>query len=337
MSDNRDSNNQDRIRSFLRRDKSNDDAFEKEAGEGFAEYDAQELSDALKETDAKISRMLDDRRGRKNHHYGYWFAAAALLVISSVTGYFLISTTLTEKDLAVQEQKKRLPPQAPEERMAPVKVAKEINEEPASGSENRRGSIPERPAPEGRIGKTQQATDDLIGKPKKSMNDSLFFANNNDLAESAAPPVNTSVSDEPLPGEAGRPVSAPAVLNTEKTASKKSSAIKYARAADAESTAPAAMNTGRANNICYYGKGEKALNKRISDTLSRRSLLYRFEARLFVGQNGKVDSVRLEKATSFSAAQMEELRKILLQLDGFIADDARGKDFSSEYFLDFRP
>lgn len=328
------------------------DDFEKEALEGFAMLaDEKEVSELKDKTDRKVFEKLMAEES-KAPVSKYWYAAAGLLLCIGLSVFLVTKENkINEKDLAIRQETSKTEPQPPsvsEQQLAEEKQevddtksveAKDRTKQTSSGglknlivSENK-ASAPksnsafsasqkneneDAPSAEPAAYSTTRSQDAAnVAAPAIQNEESAVAADQKakytdmDHLEKESKKQDRVSEAKPVPESSLGEVE---IVNTgkakEKTEPRKKTADKLA-------AAPSAQIEAAIVPACFYAGGPDKLNKELKKQLRKKNLDRSFGARVFVNTQNKVEKTELTTENIFSAAEKEELDKILKELNNF--------------------
>ncbi len=292
-----------------------DDAFEKEAREGFDLLEDHEQAFELKAaTDARINKELF--APRRERTVFYWAAAASVLLFVGFVVYFFSDFSRDEKTFAIKqpESKKDVAPlpSQPQIITAPAEsqperqeVKKTIRREPDQKTQAGARSFEAEQADVTNMEKP--ALEEQQAAPADA--DQMAAAVNEPAKKEEAYVVNTRQDDNVNEGK-----SAAAADQHQKSKKAK-------QAQEPPAASPARMQNERMESEvtvqATYPGGPQQLSKEVSEKLSKKNTLVEFAATLFIGENGNVEKVEFTGDKGLTKQQKKIVREELLTLKKF--------------------
>jgi hypothetical protein len=293
-----------------------EDAFEKDAAEGFGLISAYEMQALKAETDLAVSALLQNQPVKKRS--SYWMAAALLIVGGLVIFLFLKPAP---EQMAVQQTRQQpTNPETPSE-----KKAEETEVLSNSASDNAPTSI-------STSAKTPPLPAKKISGPvsERSQEEITFAADQEQISSSTVERMDLATvapsAAPPAPDLAMRMEMAPAE-KAKKTKEKL-----------ATSLLPASVNAAAPseNKISFKG-GERALKSQLNQILAEDSLSKSLRLTFLLNQSAVIEKVEFVIPAGMSEARKKELLKKLSGIQGFQYETTEGLIFPQLYIFDFNP
>lgn len=311
-----------------------EDAFDKEAREGFDMLASDEEALSLKSTlNKKIhGQLFEDKNSRRPF---YWMAAAAMLIISGLSAYFIINDTTNSQNMAIArmpEPENQNPAMEKSFDEKAAEITAEASEEPiVAAPKKNKTALPStaqsQPVAEADYASAAYKTD----KDMASTRDDESADEHLSKQESAKPVVNsvkkTNEAEERAEENKASDVAA------FKNDVKKEKSVR-AKLAEPMAASPVHSETKAliANN-CYYKGGHEALKRELEKKLKTKNLNRNFDAVLYVSANKHVIKVDLVNKIDFSEEEQAELLTILKSLNDFRFETTPEPSVVSEYTL----
>ena len=362
MSNSKDSGNNKPIKDFLNSRKNSSesamDDFDKEAMEGFDSIQNEEEIINLKaKLDTRIYNEVFSER-KKTPKF-YWYAAAGLFVVIGFSVYFVLNTTISKKEALAIESKSTQKDEIQKnlEKQTQSEVVNETLEfEDTVRADNTRTFKQQ---------EQKRLYKNIAKETAEPAKEDLNFSDKKELASTGKDvSINENAAPEKTTVKALPIASTPAIISSKSAdienstaisrdedqeesqvvsveAKKQKSRSKEAPQKTNENTIAAGASSASADfsaaNDCYYAGGETVLQKELKLLLKDKNLLQKFNATLYITENGSVDKVTFSNSFDLSKDQQVELVKILKGLDKFKCTNLSSGKPLGEYRLDFTP
>jgi len=297
-----------------------EDAFEKDAAEGFGLISAEELQSLKAETDLAVSALLQNQPVKKRS--SYWMAAALLILAGLVIFLFL----------------KPAPEQMALQQSNPQKTLPEtLSEKQADDSETPSTSLP---STEQKAVTTSNKISPIPAKktaasvPEKRQEELISAAADQKQISSAAMERMDVTTAEPSAGQTAPPAPDLAMrMETAPLEKTKKTKEKLATALVPETVNTAAIPK---NNLRFKG-GELALKSELNKILAADSLSKPLRITFVLNASAAIEKVEFVKPSGMSEYRKAEVIKKIAVLKGFEYETTEGLIFPQLYLTDVNP
>ncbi|WP_317896611.1 hypothetical protein [Aurantibacillus circumpalustris] len=365
MNNQKDNSDNKPIKNFLNSSKNDSNApmddFDKEAMEGFANLDEEEILDLKTKLDSRAYSEIFITEKKSN--MAYWYAAAGLFLVVGFSIYFILNSSLSKReDLALEsnslpkdEIQKTLETQNEKTSSSVLTDELKHNETVSAKKPQEKNAMTfknNQKEPEAENNKEIRSADQkLVSTADKELpatiNESAL-AVNNVMRVKAVPMVSAPVAadDRYVSKEDLAENKQNKTLEEEEEvasirAKKKEGLAKTSRTKKDDDAMAAGVSISSADlsnvNTCQYAGGESALIKELNTRLKAKNLLQKFDATLYITAEGKVDKVVYTNSFDLSKEQQSQVTELLKGLDKFKFTNPTSSETLAEYTLVFRP